>query len=146
MAKCISHSHLLPKLKYGKNKELFVQSNLFSANHAPENLDFKYTYAESTAHARRQFWRFRAEDPLNTYFFLRGFALLNVLKAILDIHERREEGNIYWQQKYALKIRNILKRRVEIMILQHMPRVDLQKAANYIIKKFEELTRYLYGS
>ena len=136
----------LSRLRDPENKELFVQSDLSSANHAPESHHFKYTYAGCTAHARRPFWRFRAEDPLNTYFFLRGFALLSVVEDIIDIHERTEEGTLYWRKKFALKIWNILKRRAEIMIQQHMPSSDLHKAANYIIKNFEELTRYLYDS
>ena len=136
----------LSRLRDPKNKDCFIQSDLSSSNHAPENPHFQYTYAGCMAHARRPFWRFRADDPSNTYVFLNGFALLSHVEDIIDIHERTEEATLYWRQKYALKIWNILKRRAEIMIQQHMPNSDLYRAANYIIKNFGELTRYLYDS
>ena len=136
----------LGRLRDPKNSQIFVQSDLSSSNHAPQNIYFIYIYAGCMAHARRPFWRFREDDPLITYFFLRGFALLSVVEDIIDIHERTEEQTLYWRKKYALKIWNILKRRAEIMIRQHMPSSDLHKAANYIINNFGELTRYLYDS
>lgn len=136
----------LGRMRDPKNKELTVQSDLSTSNLAPENIHFQYTYAGCMAHARRPFWRFRDVDPINTYFFLKGFALLSNIEDIIDIHERTEEVTLYWRQKYALKIWNILKRRCELMIQQQMPNNDLHRAANYILKNFEVLTRYLYDS
>ena len=136
----------LLELRETKNKDLTVQSDLSSANNAPNTHGFQVVVAGCLAHARRPFWRHREVDPLNCYYLLRGFALLSTVEDIIDCNGRTEEVSQYWRGRFGLKIWNIIKARCEKMLGEHMPSSELHVAAKYVITHFTELTRYLTNS
>ena len=149
---------IVEKLETPKEKQAFraklsktqgaivtVQSDLSPANHAPESHGFEIVYAGCLAHARRPFWRYRDIDPLNCYFLLRGFALLSVIEDIIDCTGRTEDVSAYWRGRFGQRIWNILKKRCENMLGEHMPSSELYLAAKYVITHFTALTRYLHN-
>ena len=130
----------------GKQQTVFIQSDLSTSNipnPKPANLDL--VTVGCLAHARRPFWRFREDADDEVVYYC--YTLLLLFDKIFDSdREARETGD---------KVR-ILKARVteqkplweEILVHcramqnQFAPNSDMAKAADYITKNSETLTRY----
>ena len=143
-----------------KKRELIFQGDLSTTNLPSEELrkQFSVLVAGCGAHARRPFWRYREEDEGFCYFMLRGFWILSYIEKLIDSHGRSEKKILRYRKRYALKVWSILRRRCIAVTTGELtgrytyrkwtepqiwpPGTELYKAAQYVIKHFDELTLY----
>jgi hypothetical protein len=105
------------------------------------------------AHARRPFWRYRADDPVLCFYMLSCFFLLARLERLIDVRGRTPEVTLRLRQRYGRKIWELIKVRAQAALtggeisggraIRWPPKTALHLAANYIIDHYPELTRYL---
>ena len=115
--------------------------------------------AGCAAHARRPFWRFRADDEQLCYFMLRCFLFLSKLETLIDERGRTRENVLRMRGRYGLMMWKAMRNRCIAATTGTIagpatyprgitpdvwpPNTELNKAANYVINHFEELTLYL---
>ena len=111
------------------------------------------------SHARRPFWRYRAQDESLCYFMLRGFLKLSRLEHRLDAMGRTRENVLKLRGRYGRMIWRALYNRCVAATTGELPGPatfprgispdvwppghELHVAAQYIINHFAELTLYL---
>lgn len=159
-----SVGNLLTKILESRSPKagpVIFQGDLSSANlPTPETRKRTgLTLAGCGSHARRPFWRYRAEDESLCYFMLRGFLKLSRIEHRLDeigrtrqnvLRLRGRYGRMIWQ---ALYNRCVTATTGEVPGRATYPRGippdvwppghELHVAAKYVINHFEELTLYL---
>jgi len=159
-----SVGNLLTKVLESRNPKaggVIFQGDLSNANLPSPAIreSSKLAVAGCGAHARRPFWRHRDDDEGFCYFMLRGFLKLSRLEAKIDekgrtranvLRIRGRYGRLIWQ---ALRNRCIAATTGQIPGPATYPRgitpdiwppnTELNRAAQYLINHFEELTLYL---
>jgi hypothetical protein len=111
------------------------------------------------AHARRPFWRYKEEDGSLCYFMLRGFVMLSQIEERIDNRGRTQETILKLRGRYAKWVWTALLNRCIAATTGEVlgratyrkdcepqiwpPSTELHTACRYVIKHFEELTRYL---
>jgi hypothetical protein len=144
-----------------KKGKVAYQGDLSTTNLPSEELQkkFQLELAGCGSHARRPFWRFKEDDPAFCYFMLRGFLMLSGLEKRIDREGRTFEtteklrgryGKMIWQ---ALKNRckavvagvapTLSNGRLKFSVFPWPPKSHLNTAAQYVIRNYDELTRYL---
>lgn len=144
-----------------KSGPLFFQGDLSNTNKpSPEMMEkFDMTIAGCGAHARRPFWKHKEEDPSLCYFLLRAFACLAKLEKRIDFFGRTETRVLYYRRRFGMAIWRTIEARCEGAITgekrgqyiyekEESPEIwpkgtELNRACQYIIKHFNELTLYL---
>ena len=145
-----------------KSGPLTFQGDLSTTNLPLEELRTKFALiiAGCGAHARRPFWRYREEDPHFCYFMLRGFLKLSRIEKRIDMKGRTQKNVLYMRNRYSRRIWIVLRNRCIAATTGVSPGLytfrsdcdggdiwprgtELHTAAQYVIKHFEELTRYL---
>ncbi len=120
---------------------------------------FEFQVAGCGAHARRPFWRFRANDEGLCYWMLQGFWLLSFIEKVIDSHGRTEETVLHYRNRYARKVWQALYNRCVAATTGTSPGrftyrkgtfpqawppdSDIYKACMYVINHFTKLTVYL---
>jgi hypothetical protein len=144
-----------------KAGSLIFQGDLSSTNLPSPELQekFRLAVAGCGAHARRPFWRYRADDPSLCYYMLRGFLMLTQIEHKIDAIGRTRANVLKLRTRYARWIWVAMKNRCVAAVTGDVPSPgtypkgitpniwppdsDLNKAAKYVINHFEELTLYL---
>jgi hypothetical protein len=119
----------------------------------------KLKLAGCGAHARRPFWRYRAEDEALCYFMLRGFLKLSKIEHRIDATGRTRENTLRLRKRYGSKIWQAMYNRCLAATTGQIPGPatypsgvtpniwppdsELHGAAQYVVKNFAELTLYL---
>lgn len=133
-----------------KNRRIKLVTDLLAANKPDEWIakKFEIEFFGCTAHARRPFYRYRERDPDLCYFMLRAFAILARVEDKIEDSGNTEKNIIYHRQKYSKVIWKIIhKKCLEIMNGKKWPPgSNLYEAAEYIIKHYKKLTKYLYNA
>ncbi len=142
-------------------KKLIFQGDLSSANLPRVELRNKFDLAIAGcgSHARRPFWKYQEEDPDLCYFMLRGFLMLSQLEKRIDLRGRTPKNVLKYRDRYGRMIWTALRNRsqssVHGKVMSHIPPkfgiqpmlwppgMDLNRACNYVINHFNELTLYL---
>ena len=140
---------------------VIFQGDLSSANLPSLELRerFKLAVAGCGAHARRPFWRYRKDDESLCYFMLRGFLLLAQIEKMIDSRGRTRENVLKLRGRYGRWIWGAMRNRCIAATTGIIPspgtyprgitpdvwppNTEMNKAANYIINHFTELTLYL---
>ena len=120
---------------------------------------FDVIIAGCGAHSRRPFWRYRTDDEALCYFMLRGFLKLSQIEIRIDNRGRTKETVLKLRGRYAKWVWQALKNRCIAATTGEIlgratyrkdckpqiwpPSTELHTACRYLIKHFEELTRYL---
>jgi hypothetical protein len=142
-----SLGNLLTKLFQHRDpakKEVLLQSDLSTSNLPRIDAQkFSIQYAGCTAHARRPFWRYRDVDEENTYFILRGMAILSDIEEAIDDAGRTFETVAHYRQRYARKVWEIMNARCLRIMDRWPPSSELHKGARYLVSNYEILTTYL---
>jgi hypothetical protein len=159
-----SVGNLLTKILESRNPKagpVIFQGDLSSSNlptpAVREKVELKL--AGCGAHARRPFWRHREDDGSLCYFMLRGFLALSELESKIDRLGRTRENVLKIRGRYGQLIWQALRNRCMAAMTGEVsgpatyprgitpdiwpPNTDLHRAANYVVKHFEELTLYL---
>ena len=144
-----------------KAGSLIFQGDLSSTNLPSPELQekFRLAIAGCGAHARRPFWRFRADDPSLCYYMLRGFLMLTQIEHRIDAIGRTKANVLKLRGRYARWIWLAMKNRCVAAVTGDVPSSgtypkgitpniwpptsDLHAAAMYMINHFDELTLYL---
>lgn len=119
----------------------------------------KFTLAGCGSHARRPFWRYRAQDESLCYFLLRGFLKLSRIEHQLDAMGRTRANVLKLRGRYGRMIWRALYNRCVAATTGEIPGPatyprgispdiwppghELHVAAQYVINHFPELTLYL---
>jgi hypothetical protein len=142
---------------------LIFQGDLSTTNLPGEALreKFKLKVAGCGSHARRPFWRYREDDELLCYFMLRGFLALSRVEALIDAKGRTEANVLKLRDRYSRKLWQALRNRCIAAVTGKSPGrftfksdddfapdvwppgTELNRAAQYVINHFTELTFYL---
>jgi hypothetical protein len=143
-------------LRRRANKNVYIQGDLSSSNRplALYYQLFNIVMIGCGAHARRPFWRYRADDDELCDFMLRGFLYLSHIEKILSCKDSRREVILKYRRKYARKIWQAIHRRALSVTKAKSvkknkglkfwpPNSDLHAACTYIVNNFVELTRYI---
>lgn len=159
-----SVGNLLSQLLEWRNprlEKLIFQGDLSSTNlPRPELREmFDLVIAGCGSHARRPFWKYRENDPDLCFFMLRGFLVLAQLEKRIDHFGRTSERVLKYRNRYGRMIWIALKNRCESAIKGKVmsrippkigiqprmwpPGMELNRACNYVINHFNELTLYL---
>ena len=144
-----------------KSGSLLFQGDLSTANLPSPELrkKFELALAGCGAHARRPFWRFRADDQSLCFYMLRGFLMLTQIEHRIDAIGRTRANVLKLRSRYARWIWVAMKNRCVAAITGDVPSpgtypkgitpniwppgTDLNTAAQYVINHFKELTLYL---
>ena len=159
-----SVGNLLTKILESRNPKagpVIFQGDLSSSNLPTLEIREKVgvLLAGCGAHARRPFWRHREDDGSLCYFMLRGFLALSEVESKIDRMGRTRENVLRIRGRYGLLIWQALRNRCIAALTGEIPGVatyprdirpdvwppntELHRAANYVVKHFEELTLYL---
>jgi hypothetical protein len=147
------------ELRRPQNKKVIIQSDLSSTNLPEKSIRdlFEFYYAGCGSHARRPFWRYRADDTDFCYYLLRAFLHLSTIEQMIDIYGRTRK-NVLKHRRYSRLIWKAIKNRcLAVMtgirttpttdsrhdILQWPPSHRLYIAAQYIVENYKALTYYL---
>ena len=149
------------ELRNPKAGSLTFQGDLSTSNLPRTELmnKFQVTIAGCGAHARRPFWRYKEDDGALCYFMLRGFLMLSQIESRIDSRGRTKETVLKLRGRYAKWVWQTLKNRCIAATTGEIsgratyrkncgpqiwpPSTELHTACRYVIKHFEELTRYL---
>ena len=149
------------ELRSPKLKSLIFQGDLSTSNLPSRELmkRFDLTIAGCGAHARRPFWRYREDDGALCYYMLRGFCMLSQIETMIDQQGRSRETILKMRSRYAKWVWTAIYNRCFAAVTGEIlgratyrltntpdiwpPNTELNKACNYVIKHFEELTEYL---
>ena len=159
-----SVGNLLTKVLESRNPKsgsVIFQGDLSSANLPSPEIRAKtgLRLAGCGAHARRPFWRYRADDESLCYFMLRGFLMLSEIETKIDSLGRTRENVLKIRGRYGLLVWQALKNRCQLAVTGWMrgpatyprgitPNIwpkgsELHRAAMYVVNHFEQLTLYL---
>lgn len=159
-----SVGNLMSKLlewRHPRLTQLVFQGDLSTTNLPSRDLreKFEILLAGCGAHARRPFWKHRDEDPDLCYFMLRGFLMLAQIEKRIDLRGRTTEIVLKYRNRYARMVWQALYNRCQSSLKGKVmsrvppkfgiqpnlwpPDTDLNRACNYLVNHFEELTLYL---
>lgn len=159
-----SVGNILSKLlewRHPRLKQLVFQGDLSTTNLPRRDLreQFKILLAGCGSHARRPFWKHREEDPDLCYFMLRGFLMLAQIEKRIDLCGRTTETVLKYRGRYGrmvwLALYNRCQSSLKGKVMSRIPPkfgiqpnlwppdTDLNRACNYLVNHFEELTLYL---
>ena len=149
----------LLELRNPKNKKVIIHSDRSSSNLVEKHLEeaFEIDYAGCGAHARRDFWRYRDQDQDFCYYILLAFAQLAELEQAIaeagrhriDYEHFRRYGRMVWIaiknrcQAAMTGIRTTPGTDSKHAMIQWPPSHPLYRAAQYVVKNFDQLTYYL---
>jgi Transposase IS66 family len=149
------------ELRNPKAGPLIFQGDLSTSNLPSHDLmkQFDVIIAGCGAHARRPFWRYKEDDEALCYFMLRGFLMLSQIETRIDSRGRTETTILKLRGRYSKWVWQALKNRCIAATTGEIfgratyrkncgpqiwpPSTELHTACRYVIKHFEELTRYL---
>ena len=149
------------ELRSPKLKSLIFQGDLSTSNLPSRELmkKFNLTIAGCGAHARRPFWRYREEDAALCYYMLRGFCMLSQIETMIDHEGRSRETILKMRSRYAKWVWTAIYNRCFAATTGEIlgratyrlstspdiwpPNTELNKACNYVVNHFQELTEYL---
>ena len=159
-----SVGNLLTKILEARNPKagpIIFQGDLSTTNlPSPEvQLAMDLMIGGCGAHARRPFWRYRADDESLCYFVLRCFLALSRIESRIDAEGRNRENTLRLRGRYGRMIWLAIKNRCTAATTGEKvgpatypngitpniwpPKTELNQACNYVIRHFEELTLYL---
>ena len=127
-------------------KEVVIQSDLSTSNLiANKDLCDKFDigYAGCASHARRPFALYEHEDPDYCAAMLHYFKGLFIYELCLDTRGRNRERVLAVRGVDSLKMWEEIKDLSETIKEKWSPKTKLGEAANYILKNYDKLTRYL---
>ena len=149
------------ELRNPKAGPLTFQGDLSTSNLPSDELmkRFQVIIAGCGAHSRRPFWRYKDEDGALCYFMLRGFLMLSQIESRIDSRGRTKATVMKLRGRYAKWVWQALKNRCIAATTGEIPgratyrkncgpqiwppSTELHTACRYVIKHFDELTRYL---
>lgn len=149
------------ELRSPKAGPLIFQGDLSTTNLPTHELlkQFEVIIAGCGAHARRPFWRYKDDDGALCYFMLRGFLMLSQIESRIDSRGRTKATVLKLRGRYAKWVWQALRSRCVAATTGEVlgratyrkdcgpqiwpPSTQLHTACRYVIKHFEELTRYL---
>jgi transposase len=149
------------ELRSPKAGPLIFQGDLSTTNLPTHELlkRFEVIIAGCGAHARRPFWRYKDDDGALCYFMLRGFLMLSQIESRIDSRGRTKATVLKLRGRYAKWVWQALRSRCVAATTGEVlgratyrkncapqiwpPSTELHTACRYVIKHFEELTRYL---
>jgi hypothetical protein len=149
------------ELRSPKLKSLIFQGDLSTSNLPSRELmkKFNLTIAGCGAHARRPFWRYREEDAALCYYMLRGFCMLSQIETMINDQGRTRETILKMRSRYSKWVWTAIYNRCFAATTGEIlgratyrldetpdiwpPNTELNKACNYVVKHFQELTEYL---
>lgn len=149
------------EMRSPKMGPLIFQGDLSTSNLPRHDLmkGIELIIAGCGAHARRPFWRYKEEDGSLCYFMLRGFVMLSQIEDRIDSRGRTEAMILKLRGRYAKWVWTALLNRCIAATTGEVlgratyrkdcgpqiwpPNTELHTACRYVIKHFEELTRYL---
>ena len=141
-------AHLLA-MRRPRNRKIKLVTDLLAANKPDEwtAKKFEIEYFGCAAHARRPFYRYRERDPDLCYFMLRAFALLARVEDKIEDSGNTAKNIIYHRQKFSKIIWKIIHKKCleTISGKKWFPGSSLYDAAEYIIKHYIKLTKYLHN-
>lgn len=159
-----SVGNLLTKIlesRHPKSGAVIFQGDLSTTNLPTEEISkkVKLLVAGCGAHARRPFWRYRAEDEDFCYFLLRCFLSLSKIEAKIDALGRTRERVLKYRGRYGRMIWEAMRNRCVLSTTGQLigpatytkglmppiwpPSTELHRAGQYVINHFGELTLYL---
>jgi transposase len=150
-----SVGNLLTKILESRSPKagpLIFQGDLSTSNLPNEDIraDLIFMIAGCAAHARRPFWRSRQDDEQFCYFMLRCFLFLSKLETLIDERGRTRENVLRIRGRYGRMMWIAMRNRCIAATTSTIPGpatwppgTELNKAANYVINHFKELTLYL---
>jgi hypothetical protein len=149
------------ELRSPKSGALIFQGDLSTTNLPTHELMTRFflTIAGCGAHARRPFWRYKEDDGALCYFMLRGFLMLAQIETRIDRRGRTKATVLKLRGRYARWVWHALRNRCVAATTGEIlgratyrkncepqiwpPGTELHIACRYVIKHFDELTRYL---
>jgi hypothetical protein len=138
--------------RHPKRKELTILSDSATTNLVSKELyeKFQITHAGCGPHARRPFWRHKNKDQRLCYWMLSAFLVLEQIEDQIDELGRTRARITRYRERYAKKVWAAMKKRCESVIRgetvygHFWPKTsELYLACQYIVKHYDELTRYL---
>lgn len=135
-----------------KKKDIAILSDLATTNLVSPALykKFNITHAGCGPHARRPFWRHKKKDERLCYWMLSAFLVLEEIEDRIDELGRTRARIIRYRQRYATKVWAAMRKRCEAVLRgektygHYWPKTsELYIACQYIVKHYDELTRYL---
>jgi hypothetical protein len=149
------------ELRTPKAGPLIFQGDLSTTNLPRQELMARFclTVAGCGAHARRPFWRYKEDDGALCYFMLRGFLMLSQIETRIDRRGRTKATVLKLRGRYGRWVWQALRHRCVAATTGEIlgratyrkdcepqiwpPSTELHIACRYVIKHFDELTRYL---
>lgn len=125
---------------------IYVQSDLSPSNNPNPEPNLSPIIAACASHARRPFWKYRKDaDPKVGYFC---YTLILCFEKIFDADQDAWDSG---QSKIVMESRKTfqydewqaIKRHCEEIQTEFAPNSDMYAAAEYVLKNFDALTRYL---
>ena len=128
-------------------KKLFIHGDMSAENNPSDSRitgRFKIKYAGCLSHARRPFFRYRAQDSDLAGIMLSGFAIISNVEKMIDSKIGRNSINtILSRQNLAKPYWESIRRTAEANLNVWSNLTPLGKGIRYIINNYENLTLYL---